>query len=173
MAPLSPSNTPRFRVFYTNVAQQHVQEYRSHVSPSALGTLVDGFWTALAGGISATTIDEVQWAPTGSNIFNPVTTGIEGNAYGSGSGVAGGDAWYYSFIGRSSGGRRLRLYFFGGVSTANDYRFVAGEDALIDAVIAALQAAGSDLRCIDDLAPVWKSYANAGVSAYWQKRDRP
>src|SRR5213076_683622 len=145
MTALAPSNTPRYRVFYTNVGTQHVQEYRSHLSPAAIGVDVNAIWTAMAGGINATVIDEVQWAPTGSNIFNPVTTGIEGATYGAGAGTPEEKGWFYSFIARSTGGRRLRLYFYGGKSLANDYRFLAGEDAIIDAVIAALNAAGSDL----------------------------
>jgi hypothetical protein len=58
-------------------------------------------------------IDEVQFAASGSNIFNPVVTGIEGNSYGSGGVSAPNAAFFLSFVGRTSGGRRARLFVFG------------------------------------------------------------
>jgi hypothetical protein len=173
MAALSPDNTPRFRVHYTSLGQGHVQEYRSHVSPAALGVIADDMWGALTTAVATTVIDQVTFAASGSNVFNAVTTGIEGNSYGA-PGV--GDesiGWFYSFIGRSSGGRRLRLYFFGARALATDYRFIPGESGVIDAAVVVLQTVGSDLRCIDDIVPTWKTYANAGVNRYWQKALRP
>lgn len=172
MAPLNPNNTPRFKVFYSNAASDHVQEWRSHVSPAAIGVHIDALWSALGGGIYTTLITEVQYAPSGSDIFNSVVTGIEGNSYGTGSATAQFAAWYFQFIGRSSGGRRVRMACFGAQGIGTNYRFSPGESAQIDAAIAVLVAAGSDLRCIDDLTPVWKSYANAGVNAHWQKAMR-
>lgn len=175
MAPLPPNNTPRFRIKYTNVSHQHSMEVRSHLSPSALGTLIDDFFTALDTAIFSTVIDSVEFAADGSDIFNPVTSGIEGNVYtGFGSGTVPGEAaQYISFIGRSSGGRRVRLYVFGVTTTGDDFRFPAGEVADVDAARAVLVAAGDSLRCIDDLQPVWKTYANGGVNAHWQKALRP
>jgi len=148
-------------------------ELRSLVSPSALGTIVDDFLTALATKIYGLTIDVVDFAASGSNVFNPVTTGIEGNVYGSGAGGTVAVPSYYNFIARSSGGRRLRMAVFGAVIAGADYRFIAGEDADLDAALAVLVAAGSSLKCIDGLTPVWKTYINAGFNSYWQRAVRP
>jgi hypothetical protein len=175
MAPLPPESTARFKVFYTNVSHQHTLEVRSAGSPSAVGTFLDSFFTDLGGLIYSTVIDEVQFAANGSNIFNAVVTGIEGNVYtGAGSGTLAFEAaQYLSFIGRSSGGRRCRWYVFGCTVNGGDYRFVSGENAGVDACVADLTGAGSLILAIDGLVPSWKSYANAGANAHWQKAVRP
>lgn len=172
MTPLPPNNTPRFKVFYENAVSQHVQEYRSHLSPVAVGAFVDQLWTALGVGVYATTITEVQFAADGSDIFNAVTTGIEGNDYGTGTPTLQFAPWYFNFIARSAGGRRLRLAFFGAQGIGTNYRFAPGESTQVDNTIGILQSLGNDIRVIDDLTPVWKVYANAGVNAHWQKRVR-
>jgi len=173
VAPLSPDNTPRFKVSYTNMSRQHTAEFRSHESPSALGTHVDSLFTALMPLVATTVIDVVEYAPSGSNIFNPVTTGIEGNTYTGATAPAESKAWFVSFIGRTTGGRRCRLYIFGSSLLATDYRWLAGENAAVDDAIAVLQAWSPALVAIDDLGVIWKSYANAGANAYLQKKIRP
>jgi hypothetical protein len=173
MAPLPPNGTPRFRVNYTNVSRQHTLEIRSGSSPSAIGTFVDDLFTALVPILYPTVIDNVVFAASGSNVFNAVTTGIEGNTYGGGSPFQQNAAWFISFIGRTSGGRRARMYVFGVTMLAVDYRYVAGEQVAVDAAISVINAFGSNLQGIDGLVPIWKSYANGGVNSYWQKHLRP
>src|SRR5215207_569859 len=173
MAPLPPNSTPRFRVKYTNVAHQHTMEIRSHESPSIVGDLVNDLFTEMSPLLFPTVIDSLEFAADNSNIFNPVTAGVVGNTYGSGSPFVQNAAWFISYIGRTSGGRRVRLYFFGVSQLGVDYRFPAAENADVDATRAVLGAAGGEIVGIDDLVPVWKSYANAGVNAYWQRNLRP
>jgi len=173
MAPLPPESTPRYRVVYSGNGHQHTQEWRSHLSPSALNTLLEQLWTEMSPLLYSTTIDDVQFAADGSNIFNSVTMDIVGNVYGSGSGSVSTVPYFISYIGRSSDGRRLRVYFYNVNELGVDYRFGAGENANVDDTIADLIAAGSDLVTIGDLTPVWKSYANGGISAYWQRNVRP
>jgi hypothetical protein len=148
-------------------------ELRSALSPGAVGVIVDDLMTAITTMIYTWTIDSVEFAASGSNIFNPVTSGIEGNSYGSGAGSQIAAGAYYNFIARSSGGRRLRMAVFGANVLGDDYRFVAGESADLTAGRDLLVAAGSGLMCIDGLTPVWKSYINAGFNAYWQRAVRP
>lgn len=173
MAPLLPSNTPRFRFVYTTVGHQHTFEMRSLISPAAMGTLVHQLLTALSNNLYDLVLDLVNWAPAGSNIFNPVITGIEGNHYGLGVAAADVVPFFVNFIGRSSGGRRNRIMLFGAKSLGIDYRFVAGEDPDIDAAVAILQGAAINTLAIDGLPTVWKSYVNAGVNAHWIKAVRP
>lgn len=173
MAALLPSNTARYKVHYTVGGHSHTMELRSVASPSAIGTLVDAFLTALSSILHAMVIDLVEFAASGSDIFNPVTSGIEGNTYGIGAGTTDQVPIFFNFIARSSGGRRLRMAIFGGTSLGTDFRFIAGELGPIDAAIAVLVAAGSQLMAIDGLTPVWKTYANAGFNAHWQRALRP
>jgi len=148
-------------------------QVRSHDSPLAVGLNVDDLFTALSGKLFATIIDEVQFAVDGSNVFNTVVSGIEGNTYGSGAGIETNVPMFINFIGRSSDGRRVRVSVFGANSPGVDFRFVAGEDADVTAAIAALNAPANHWVTIGDLEPFWKSYANAGWNAYWQRATRP
>jgi len=173
MAPLPPSNTARFKVFYTNCGKQHTLQVRSADSPLAVGLNIDDFFQALSIVLFSTVIDEVQFAASGSDIFNAITTGIEGNTYGSGAGSITSVPVYLDFVGRSSGGRRVRATVLGVTTIGTDYRFVAGESTVIDAAVAALQAPANHWLAIDGIEPVWKTYANAGYNAHWQRAVRP
>jgi hypothetical protein len=172
MAPLDPSNTHRYKFEYTVNGASHDFQLRSTESPAALGTLMDEFLTALGPKLYALTIGQVTHAVPTSNIFNPVVTGIEGNVYGSGGGVITNVPFYYDFIARSSGGRRLRLAIFGATNLGLNYRLTALEDTDVDAALAVLVGAGGDLKCIDNFEPIWKPYVNVGVNVHWQKAIR-
>jgi len=148
-------------------------ELRSLLSPGALGVIVNDLFSALSPKLNTLTLDVVEFAASGSNIFNPVSTGVEGNSYGSGTSGPTSVPAYYNFIGRSSGGRRIRMAVFGATVAGGDFRFQAGEDADITAARDVLAAAGAGLMCIDGLTPLWKSYINAGSNAYWQRAVRP
>lgn len=169
MAPLSPDNTPRFRFHYSVDTEQHTFQVRSHESPSTVGAMMNGFLLALDDSIFAQTLDFVDFAPTGSSIFNPVTTGYEGNPYGLNPVVDTARAFAYTFLGRTSGGRRTRIAIFGAATLGVNYRISAGEDSNVDAAIAILVAQGSQHRAIDDLTPIWKSYADVQVNDHWVK----
>jgi hypothetical protein len=173
MTALNPNNTPRFKFGYTGGLNDHTFELRSHLSPAAIGAHVNLWLTALSPRMHAITLNTCQFAAAGSNIFNTVTCGFEGTVYGSGTPITQEAPNYIDFIGRSTGGRRTRITMFGVSGLGTDFRWAAGEDAAVDAAIALLVGFGSDLRAIDDIAPVWKPYANAGVNSHWTKATRP
>lgn len=173
MAPLPPNSTARFNVNYTSGGNQHSFQLRSTASPAAVGFVVDNFLNALSTAIFQVVIDNVDFAAIGSNVFNPVVTGIEGNIYSAGIPAGENRAWALNFIGRTSGGRRVRLMLFGPTLLTTDYRYIAGEAGFIDAGRASLVAAGGQILGIDGLTPVWKTYVNTLANAYWQKELRP
>jgi hypothetical protein len=172
MTALPVDNTPRFRVTYTNLGLSHVLDIRSNSSPSALGVQIDAFFDAISGVIADTSIDVVEYAPSGSSVFNPVTTGIETNHYGTYSSPAEAKAWYVGFVGRSSGGHRARLFVFGAGLLGTNYRWAPGENTAVDSAVATLQAQSPGWQAIDGLVPTWKSYANAGVNDALVKKLR-
>ncbi len=172
MAPLAPSNTTRYRFHYTVTGKSHTMEVRSEGGVGAAASVVDNLLTALTTLLFALVIDSCEVADLGSNVFNPIVSGIETNSYGSGSGSLEKVPQFANFVARSTGGRRLRLAVFGIIGFAGDYRFSAGESAVTDAAVASLVAAGANILVIDGLTPVWKTYVNAGVNAYWQKAVR-
>jgi hypothetical protein len=172
MAPLAPSNTARFRFHYSAVTLQHTFQIRSGASPAAVGTFVGALHTALGNTLFLHTITSVDWAPAGSDIFNPVVTGIEGTSYGSGAGSDFNEPWALTFVGRTAGGRRARISLFGFTTLSGNYRVAPGEMANVDAAIAVLQGAGSNCLGIDGLVPVWRTYANVSVNDHWVKEGR-
>ena len=172
MAPLPPNNTARFRFFYTTLGFQHSLQVRSNASPAALGAIIGGYFDTFNLACEDIAVDFVDWAPAGSDIFNPVVTGIEGTVYPGGPGIAEQAPWTYSFVGRTSGGRRVRFTQFGALFLGGDYRFEPGFSAPLDNVRAVLVAAGSNILGIDGIAPVWRAYANAGVNDHYMKRLR-
>jgi hypothetical protein len=163
-----------FELFYTNGGNQHSQQMRTGVlSPATFGTVMDLYYTGLASKLYSTTIDFVTFRSAGSNVSNIVTTGIEGNVYGSGAPSTLNEPLYIDFVGRSSGGRRVRFTQFGCNDLATDYRFIAGESAAVDATIAFMNASSNAWYAIDGLKAIWKSYANTGLNSYWQRKQRP
>lgn len=176
MAPLDPTNTPRFKILYTVGAHDHASEVRGGtISPATLGVELDDLYNFLAdaGILFTLVVNEVQYAPSGSNIFNAVTTGIEGNSYGSGTPTTVQEPQYFDFVGRSAGGRRTRFSVFGANYLGGDFRVIAGENPGIDFCTALLNGSTGAWFAIDGLKAVWKSYANIGVNAYWQRKVRP
>lgn len=173
MAPLLPSNTPRFRVHYTSMGNAHTMQFRSHASPATFGSFVDGFLARLDPAIAPLTIDSVDFAPDGSDIFNPVTSGIEANTYGTSGTVPEMAAWAFTFVGRTSGGRRVRVAVFGADSLGDNYRFNPAESAVVDDARDFLAANPSFALGIDDIAAVWKAYVNVQVNDHWVKNLRP
>ena len=169
MAPLAPNSTPRFRAHYTTLGKQHTVQFRSALSPASFGSLVAAYLGAFNTTCADITLDFVDWAPTGSDIFNPVTTGVEGTTFTGGTGVPSDAAVAYVFSGRTSGGRRVRLAQFGALFVTTDYRIAAGEASDIDAVIAILVGAGSDIIGIDGLTPVWHTDATVKPNDHWVK----
>lgn len=173
MAPLAPSNTARFRFFYTVIGVQHSIQIRTSSSPASIAGFMNAYWSAFATELFGLTVDFVTFAAIGSDIFNLVTTGLEGNTYGTGAGSQENIPWAYTFIGRSPGGRRVRITQFGAKQLSGNYRTTAGEHAQIDAVIGILQILPSQLLAVDGLVPVWKTYADNQVNDHWVKEVRP
>lgn len=177
MPPIAPNLTDRYKILYTVGGHQHAQIVRSEgITDANFDTVMDDYYTALGASIYSTTIDDVQFAFAGSNIFSPITSAIVGNTYGSGTpAVAGENAYFYSFVGRASGsGVRVRFYQFGAKALGSDYRYAPGENADLDAALAVIDTSLTGIfMAADGNNPTWKSYINAGVNAYWQRNLRP
>lgn len=173
MAPLPPNSTPRFRFHYTCIGKQHSLQVRSNASPAVIGGVIDDFFNALGAAVASRTLDFVDFAPSGLDVFNPVTTGFEGTVYGAVPGVTEQAPWAYTFLGRSSGGRRIRMAVFGALFLGDDYRIEAAVSPTVAAAIAVLVAAAGNIHCIDGLTPVWKQYVDCQVNDHWVKVLRP
>lgn len=175
MAPLPPSNTPRYQVHYsTSGGVEHTLQVRAPavVSPATFGTFIDAFFLALGTDIYQTTLTFVEFAPVGSDIFNIVTTGQEGNVYGSGVMPAVNLPLFISFVARSPGGRRGRIEMFGWKFVDTSWRYNFGENPNIDAAVVVLQGGAGYPLGIDGTELVWKQYANVGYDDHYVQQLR-
>lgn len=174
MAPLPPESTARYFMDYQTVLTNHTMEIRAtgvH-SPAALGTFMGTFLTTLTPLLLTLTVQGFRFAALGSNVSNPVLTGIEGNVYG--TGVASSDSVPYclNFVGRSPLGRRVRAMLFGYKAAISTFRLTGAESAPIATATAQLNGSTTLFQAIDGGDPVWKEYANIMYNAYWQRAVR-
>lgn len=174
MAPLPHDNTAIYYVDYSTVAQNHTLEVRANggLSPAAFATWFDIFIAHLAADLFTWTLNVVRWSAAGSTVSSPVTTGLEGNVYGSGAGTVDSVPAFVNFVGRSSGGRRVRLAVFGYKNAFSTFRLTTAEDTHIGDAVTDLNSVSNGALAIDGLKPVWYPYANVGFSAYWIRNVR-
>lgn len=169
---LPANNTARYRVNYTASLHDHSFQIRSLSSPASIGAHINAFFTALNPILFPVVVTNVEFAAAGSDVYNLVTTGAEGSAFGAGVPNVSVQALAYNFIGRTSGGRRVRRAVFGANAFGDNFRFAPGESIAIDAAISQLQSAGTLILGIDGITPIWKTYANAKYFDHWVKDGR-
>lgn len=174
MAPLNPNNTGRYFVDYTVGIHEHTAMVRANaaLSPASFGTQINNLLTALTPVLFALTIVRIRWAASGSNVSNPVASGIEGSVYG-GSAPANNDyPKFLDFVGRSTGGRRVRNTWFGYKGGLDDFRVTTAESTAIAAALPNITGGANSWLSIDGLKPVWYNYVDVGYNAYWQRAVR-
>lgn len=179
MAPIAPDNTGRLWIDYLANTREHTMLFRfDGIEPD--GTFlenVDDILTALNPFMPTDwTFLQSRTALPGSSVSVPF--GFTPTAF---AGVVtpflGAAAAFVSFVGRTGGGVRSRLYALGAGLTAmggttgiSNYRLTAVENTSVASVVSALNS--SPLVAVDGLEPVWKPYANVGFNAHWQKALR-
>jgi hypothetical protein len=174
MAPLPHNNTAIYFVDYLTGSVQHTMEWRYNgvFSPASFGTLLDDFLSEVSALTCALTVVRVRSQANGANVSFPVTTGQEGATFGSGTAVPDQIAASLNFVGRSSGGRRVRLSVFGYDNAVGDFRLTTTDSTVIDNAVTILTAASGVALAIDGVKPTWYPYANVSVNAYWQRQLR-
>lgn len=138
-----------------------------------MGGWVNNFWNTFTTNLYALTLDFAEFAPTGSDIFNIVTTGYEGVTWGLNVPPNEQKAWAFTFVGRTAGGHRSRITQFGAQTLGTDYRVISGELAFMTNVLGVLAGSSGVLLGIDNLPIVWKNYADVQVNDHWVKELRP
>jgi len=175
MAPLPPESTKRFYYSYANAVNPHVLVLRvpDAATTAEADALIDALLTDIGGSFPASTITAVEVSASGSNARFPIASDRLGDTFGSGSGSIEQDAIAIGFVGRSSGGRRARLFMFGwGGGFSTNFRVQSTESAGVAAAINDLNAAVGDILAIDGLDITWKSYANVKPNDHWVKAGR-
>lgn len=175
MAPLPSNTTAVLFVDYSTGSENHTLQVRYGTGGSTAGAMdfVDAFLTALDDTIFTMTILAARVRDIGTNVTYPVTwTGA--STYGAGVAAHDQSAWYIDFVGRSIGGRRVRLAVFGAAavsdSAGHDYRLPATGN-IADA-LTQIELSSDFPVAIDGDPAGWHQYANMGVNAYWRNRIR-
>lgn len=174
MTPLPPDSTRRYFVDYTVAGHEHTWQVRTEggLSPLAFGGFLNDFATALGGIMLPTTINQVRTAAPGSNVSVPVVTDQEGRTYGGGSANNIDVPKFINFVGRTSGGRRVRLAVFGISLLDLSWRYTTAEESHIATCVSLLNASVGIGLGVDGIKAVWYPYANVGFNAYWQRAVR-
>lgn len=177
MAPLAYNNTGLVFVDYASCGEDHTMQlrYGSDGSIEECLSLADTLFNAMDSSLQLVTIIGARQQAIHTNFSLPVTwTGAA--TYGSGVGDHYKSAWFADFVGRSSGGRRVRVAMFGLAAdfdgTSKDYRYSTTESVDVADAVAALEANPNACVAIDGLVASWHQYANIGQNAYWRNRIR-
>lgn len=168
------NNTRRYFLDYIVGNVQHTLCVRTgnDVPESEASTNIGGFLTQLAPILRQITIAGFRRAEAGSNVTNSVTWS-GATTYGTGNQPVEDVPKYISFIGRDAFGERVRVFVFG-VNLAPDanWRISATENTAVANAITYLRGRTTTFLSIRYMVPVWKSYANFGYHAYWQRQRR-
>jgi len=177
MAPLPSNNTGVLFVDYSTCGENHTAQLRFNSPGTYLDCMIilDAMWTAMVAFLYQVDIIGARVRLGNTNVSNPVTW--TGDAqYGGDPGPHYATAQYVDFVGRSSGGRRVRVEFFGAQAYfdggGDDYRFQAADFPFVVTCLNALTSDPGNAIAIDGLEPSWHQYGNGGVNAYWRNRVR-
>lgn len=176
MAALPFNNTDILYLDYYTCGHGHQMQCRFDGGEPNVGdamTELDAFLDALGNSHRSMTVQGARVQLQGTNVSFPVVwTG--GASYGTGDGFENESAQFYDFVGRSRGGRRVRLALFGAITNfyQNKYRAPEGADLAFAQALAVLQSAEGTFLAVDGLQPRWQSYVNLGDNAYWRNHIR-
>lgn len=183
MAPLPPNNTARYLVNYRANGKEHTVQFRYGDGgvPGApdlafIGSVSAFLSAALPLLPSDFSVLTAFYIPSGGTVaFSTTPPTIVGTGAAS---VSDSEApAYLTMVGRSDGGRRVRITLLGlGVSPAQeegvygDYRVTSSESTTVAALRTALD--GSAVIGIDGDDVNWYGYANLGYNRHWQDEMR-
>src|SRR5687767_7613133 len=137
MAPLPVTNTRRWKVSYDvgGFAHQFLVRLRDAAVPATVDSEVTTFLSAIGSLFWESEITGVQEAAEGSNLFFPIASGLVGDSWGSGANSIGNNPLQLNFVGRSPGGRRVRVGLFGYKGVFSEWKLTGSESTPVqDAV---------------------------------------
>jgi hypothetical protein len=183
MAPLPDNNSGRYFVDYVANGREHTVMFRypagalpNEPGIAFLESCREFLDEANAVMPSDYTLTGARYSASGTNFTVPLDTPVlEGTPTGTPD-LANAPA-FWTFIGRTLGGRQSKVLLIGVAVDPNDggtneknYRLTSAENGTVTTMVATLNASG---QCaIDNLEPNWYPYVNLGYHAYWQKALR-
>lgn len=180
MAPLPPNSTGRLITKYLANTRQHTVQVRYEGAGAPGADVLESLdeWFTDHNPIMPEDWVFIDWwyIPDGSDISVPLDNAPT-PFDGAGTPVFGQAPSFIDYVGRSPGGKRVRLgligtvidYSSGAIGNQN-YRLTRAESTVVNAALNTLAAA--PFVAIDGGEPRWKAYADGGYNAYWQRKLR-
>lgn len=176
MPPLPENSTACVFIDYEVAGYPHTAQVRFDAPNTPSDVLVEfaSIVTALGPNLYESHLLGTRYRVAGGTVSVPFpSTGLPA-VWGVGLAVGDETARYYDWIGRSTGGKRVRFSLFGATILTNDnkYRITSTIGPPWSEVQDILDAAEGTFLAIDGLQPVWYPYVNLGVNAYWRNKVR-
>lgn len=175
MAPVPDIHTDRYWADYEGPAGKHSMLFRflPSVSEADAVTRITAVLNQFKTQVPATVqFNQVRKSFAGSNVSFPITwTPIVGT---NATPLVGAQfPNFISYVGRDMNGVRTRMTLQGVPNIPDtDFRLLSGEVPSVAATLAALRAIAPSIMTVSGLIPIWNSYANTGVNAYFQRQRR-
>jgi hypothetical protein len=175
VAALPPDNTARLKVLYQNAVAQHAAIVRLASADDAPDAQDDfeAVTTALTSLFHFSEVVGVQLAAQGSDLFfDYAGATLLGYTWGTGAAIPDTNAQFAQFSGRSSGGRKSKVYLFGYKGVISAYRITSAEETAVANAITAINAAETSFVAIDGLPTIYKGYINVKPNDHWVHKSR-
>lgn len=183
MAALPDNNTGRYFVDYLANGREHTVMFRyaAGAAPNAPGiAFLESCREFLDTMAAAMPTDyamvAARYSASGTNFTIPLTAPLIENAGAVTPNLSDAPS-YWNFIGRTLGGRQVKLMMLGVGDDASEpnaqgknYRLTSAERPTVAAAIGVLNSSGQ--VAIDNLDPTWYAYVNLGYHSYWTRRLR-
>jgi hypothetical protein len=178
VSPLNPNNTGRFWLAYNDNVNDHEMMVRFNTG-AAISTVmgyVNDFLQTLHDNevIYLLTVLGARYSGAGSDISSPIVwTGAA--TYGAALMPLIIAPRETALLGRTSGGRRFRTFFYGlNITMPDTYRVPSAGGNWVEDALAVISAANEDgvYRAIDGLAPTLYTYADLQFNSYWETQRR-
>jgi hypothetical protein len=174
MPPLPENSTKTWFFDYVQGSYSHTFQIRT-----TTGILIDSVDAALllllpsiGGLVSASLITAARLRNKGSLVSIPVDSERIGDTFGTGGVTNDNAPLSVKFVGRSLGGVRVSLTFFGYRQATSSWRLTETEDANVNDAVDTLNSGVDIFLAVDETKPLWYPYANIGANDHWVKRAR-
>lgn len=184
MADFAPNYTARYRLRYSFFGTSHSMMWRvasTVTDPTALTAKIALFLADIQASLwSDWAVEGAEFALADTDLFLPTTAPASPTGAGDISARRNTDkAFSVSFIARSTGGNKGRMFLYGtsmvtGVrdTVGNDFRLTSAESADVSAAIVRLNETSPALVCNDDNTAIWYEYVNMKYNDRWLRRLR-
>lgn len=175
MAPILPNNTARYFLDYSVAGKGHTFQVRCDPEATDGDAIanIDAFMDIVGAFCYPITVEGFRFQQAGSDVsYDVAWTGSAG--WGTGTAIPANSAQFYDFVGRDTAGVRVKLSVFGAglVTSGGDYRIVDSEAGWVSDALDSLVSDATFFWTVGGGIPVWKSYVNCGINAYWRNKIR-